>query len=179
MESPSARLNQDELYQDAIDSYGPGLNRLARGYEADADKRRDLLQNIHLQLWLSFKYFNGHCSMRTWVYRVAHNCGRSHVTRESRTNSRLVDLGQLESAIDNQESPQNTVERKDTLERLSMLIRQMKTTDRQVILLYLEGLDGASISEITGLSPANVAVRIGRIKRILTRRFTEGMTNAN
>ncbi len=50
MESASARLNQDGLYNDAVKSYGPVLDRLARGYEADPEKRRDLLQEIHLQL---------------------------------------------------------------------------------------------------------------------------------
>jgi len=48
-ESSSSRLpqrmaKQDELYQEAIDAFGPALERLARGYEADPDKRRDLLQ---------------------------------------------------------------------------------------------------------------------------------------
>jgi RNA polymerase sigma-70 factor (ECF subfamily) len=43
-----------------------------------------------------------------------------------------------------------------------------------VILLYLEGLDAASIGEITGISAGNVATKIHRIKNILVRRFHEG-----
>ena len=38
---------------------GPALGRLARGYEADSEKRRDLLQEIHLALWRSFKGLMG------------------------------------------------------------------------------------------------------------------------
>jgi len=43
-----------------------------------------------------------------------------------------------------------------------------------VILSYLEGLDAASIGEITGISPGNVTIKIHRIKNILARRFQEG-----
>jgi len=60
------------------------------------------------------------------------------------------------------------------LERLLGLIQSLKTLDRQVILSYLEGMDAASIGEITGLSQGNVATKIHRIKNILTRRFQEG-----
>jgi RNA polymerase sigma-70 factor (ECF subfamily) len=42
-----------------------------------------------------------------------------------------------------------------------------------VTLLYLEGMDAASISEIAGISPGNVATKIHRVKKILARRFHE------
>ena len=42
------------------------------------------------------------------------------------------------------------------------------------MLLYLEELEASAIAEITGLSPANVATRISRIKRVLARQFHGG-----
>ena len=39
------------------------------------------------------------------------------------------------------------------------------------MLSYLKGLDNASIAEITGLSPANVAMKVHRIKIVLSRRL--------
>jgi RNA polymerase sigma-70 factor (ECF subfamily) len=60
------------------------------------------------------------------------------------------------------------------LNRLSALIRRLKPLDRQVIVSYLEEVDATSIGEITGLSPANVAMRIHRIKNILAKRFHQG-----
>jgi RNA polymerase sigma-70 factor (ECF subfamily) len=41
------------------------------------EDRRDLLQEIHLALWRSFATFDDRCSLRTWVYRVAHNVATS------------------------------------------------------------------------------------------------------
>ena len=169
----AAESTQDELYQQAADAYGPALERLARSYEADPEIRRDLLQEIHIGLWRSIEAFDGRCSLRTWVYRVAHNIASSHVMRQRRHNSRiLVALEELENMPDQPVAPD--ADRREAMERLAALIRQLNPLDRQVILSYLEGMDAASIGEITGLSPGNVATKIHRIKAILARRFQEG-----
>jgi RNA polymerase sigma-70 factor (ECF subfamily) len=57
------------------------------------------------------------------------------------------------------------------LARLLDLIHQLKPPDRQVMLLYLDGLDAWETAEITGLSPGSVATRIHRTKALLARRF--------
>jgi RNA polymerase sigma-70 factor (ECF subfamily) len=171
---PAQPLTQDELYREAANTYAAALERLARAYEADAEIRRDLLQDIHIALWRSFAGFDGRCSLRTWVYRVAHNTAVSHVVQQRRRNSpTLVGLEELESLPDHREG-ELVADRRHALERLLELVQSLKPLDRQVILSYLEGLDAASISEITGISPGNVATKIHRIKNLLARRFQEG-----
>jgi RNA polymerase sigma-70 factor (ECF subfamily) len=49
-----------------------------------------------MELWVSLGSFDGRCSLRTWVYRIAHNVGASHVVRDRHMTSRLVDLETLE-----------------------------------------------------------------------------------
>jgi RNA polymerase sigma-70 factor, ECF subfamily len=166
----AGRTNQDGLYGEALDQFGPALERLVRAYEADPEKRRDLSQDIHLQLWRSLQNYNSHCSLRTWVYRVAHHVAVSHVIRERRTFSNFVSLEELEVLPDRADA-QLAANRRMDLNRLSVLIQQLKPLDRQVIVSYLEELDAAAIREITGLSPANVAMKIHRIKNILAKRF--------
>jgi len=166
--------SQDDLYREAAATYGAALERLARGYEADGEIRRDLLQDIHIALWRSFEGFNGRCSLRTWVYRVAHNVATSHVTRQRRTRLQaLVGLEDVEHLPDTS-GGEPAAHRRETLQRLLALIQQLKLLDRQVMLAYLEGMDAAAIGEITGLSAGNVATKIHRIKRLLARRFEEG-----
>lgn len=169
--------SQDDLYRDAADKYGFALERLARAYEADADKRRDLIQEIHFQLWRSFLRFDARCSVRTWVYRVAHHVAASYVLRERRIFSNLVSLEELQM-LPGTDQGQFATEQRLNLERLSMLIQRLKPLDRQVIVSWLEDMDAASIGEITGLSPANVAMRIHRIKNVLARQFREGGSGA-
>lgn len=160
------------MYRESVNRFGPALERLAAAYEADADKRRDLSQDIHFQLWRSFARYDGRCSLRTWSYRVAHHVAASHVIRERRVYSTLVSLEELEALPDKAEGAESANRRLD-LDRLSALIRRLKPLDRQIIVCWLEDMDAASIAEIAGLSPANVAMRIHRIGKILAKRFHE------
>jgi len=171
---PAQQSTQDQLYEEAATSYGPALERLARAYEADVESRRDLLQEIHISVWRSFELFDQRCSMRTWIYRVAHNVASSHVLRDRR--SKLQTLVGVEE-LDNVPWTKDDPDRRQALDRLLGLIQQLKPLDRNVILSYLEGLDAAEISEITGLKPGNIATKIHRIKGILARRFQGGNDN--
>jgi RNA polymerase sigma-70 factor (ECF subfamily) len=170
----SEASRQDELYEEVAASYGAPLGRLARAYEADPDKRRDLLQEIDIALWRSLENFGERCSLRTWVYRVAHNVATSHIVRQRRDNLRtFLSLDVLDSMAA-AEDAERAANRHMELERLWALIQQLKPLDRQIILLYLEGMDAAAIGEITGVSAGNIATKIHRIKNLMARRFQEG-----
>lgn len=162
--------DRDALYRQAVAAYSGAIKRLARGYEPDPDKRRDLVQDIHVALWRSFAQFAGRASMRTWVYRVAHNTAISRITRRRAYAPTFVTLDEIaETAVE--EDATRAVDRRIALERLLALIQSLDPLDRQVILLYLEDVDAQSIAAIVGLSPGNVATKVHRIKQILARRF--------
>lgn len=169
--------SQDQQYQQAAAEFGPALDRLARAYEFDPDKRRDLLQDIHVALWRSFATFDGRCSVRTWVYRVSHNAAASHVMRQRRVSGGLVSIEDLEG-MPSTPSGEAAAGRRQAVDKLLALIQQLKPLDRQVILSYLEGLDAAAIGEITGISAVNVATKIHRIKNLLARQFHQGEPHA-
>ena len=162
---------QDALYLQAAAEFGASLARLARAYEADAHLRLDLLQDIHFALWRSFSGFAEQCSLRTWVYRVAHNVGISR-----RVRRRQLKLTSLEAVIETPSdiSPENDAHAALVLARLHRLMRALKPPDDQVMLLYLEDMDAGAIGDITGLSARAVATRIHRIKALLARNFWQG-----
>ena len=170
MREPDRR---DRLYAEAAAEFGAAVERLARGYERDPDKRRDLLQEIHVALWRSLGRFDGRCSLRTWVYRVGHNTATSHAIRANARRPTFVAADEtLESIADTSDS-EGAFDRQRAIDRLYELIRALKPPDRQVMLLYLEDVNAATIAEITGLSPSNVATKVHRIKQLLVRRFHE------
>jgi RNA polymerase sigma-70 factor, ECF subfamily len=164
---------QDDLYEEAAATYGAALARLARGYEPNAELRRDLLQDIHMALWQSLDRFDGRCSLRTWTYRVAHNIAISKIVRRRGRTRTLVDFDELEPRADTADREQQ-FDRGRAMKRLVGLIHELKPMDRQVMLLYLEDLDGAEIGEVTGMSSANVATKVHRIKKLLAARFHQG-----
>lgn len=161
---------REHLYAEAARDYGSALERLARAYERDADRRQDLLQEIHVGLWRSLARFDRRCSLRTWVYRVAHNVATSHVIRPKAHARMFVPAEDLEAVTDPIDR-EDLLDRQRALDKLYELIRGLRPVDRQVMLLYLEEVDAAAIGEITGLSAGNVATRIHRLKQVLSERF--------
>ena len=85
--------DQDQLYMQARTEHGESMRRLVSGYEFDADRQRDLLQEMHIELWRSLKKFDRRCSLRTWVYRVANNVGADHLTKRRKASERLRGTG--------------------------------------------------------------------------------------
>jgi len=107
------------------------------------------------------------------VYRVAHNVAAGHVIRQRRLRSKLVSIEDTATIPDSGQG-ERAASRAVALGRLSLLIRRLKPLDRQIIGSNLTGMDAGSIAEVAGLSPANMAMKVHRIKNILRRWFGEG-----
>ena len=167
---------RDDCYRDAVDRFGKALDRLARAYEADPEARRDLLQDIHFAIWRSFGNFDRRCSVRTWVYRVAHNTATSHITRAFRLRrQQFLTLDELADEPAIPERPADEVlGQRQAVDRLYALIQQLDPIDRQVIVSYLEGIEASEIAEIVGTSSGAIGMKVHRIKRLLARQFNEG-----
>jgi RNA polymerase sigma-70 factor (ECF subfamily) len=167
-----SRDEQDARYVRSTAVLGAALERLARAYESDRDHQKDLLQEIHFAIWRSFAGFDGRCSETTWVYRVAHNAAASHVLKRRRQRRDALTLDEIEAWPDPaQPDPEAQTAERQALDRLMALVRRLEFADRQVVLLYLEGLDGNAIGEICGLSGGAVAVKVHRLKALLARQF--------
>jgi len=165
---------RDALFERIAAEYSAPMARVARAHEADPSLQQDLLQDIHLALWRSLPSFGGRCSLRTWVYRVAHNVAATHVLRRRRRfDKHLVDLDDVEIPADLPEVGAS-VDQARMLARINALVQRLKPTDREVFVLYLEGLGVDEIAEIAGLSHTNTGTKIHRIKRLLSERLATG-----
>jgi RNA polymerase sigma-70 factor (ECF subfamily) len=126
-------LPQDLLYQQALAAHESELVRVAAGYERDPAKRPDLLQDIHLAIWRSMAVFKEQCSLRTWVYRVAHNVGATHVQRNMRPAERHhTDLDALALHID-ESTDVACSDRQLDFARVMQFIHSLGPLDREVI----------------------------------------------
>lgn len=164
----------DQLYAQAGQQFAPALARLARSVERDAEKARDLEQEMHCALWTSLARFDGRCALKTWVYRVAHNVAADHVARAVSAPQR-VPLERIEALPSPANVEAETAEAL-VLAQIGELIRRLPPIDMQVIILWLEGESAAAIAEITGLKPGAVNVRVHRIKALLASHFQDSET---
>jgi RNA polymerase sigma-70 factor (ECF subfamily) len=129
---PASEPDQDALYAEAVAQFGASPARLATAYEVDRSRQQDLLQDIHVALWRRLATFKGQCSLRTWVYRIAHNSASTYVrVRVRMRRITAVSLEELDEEISQPDS-ERVVDLAVILEKLRALIQRLKPIDQSV-----------------------------------------------
>ncbi len=171
--SDSLSQNPDDRFNRLMREYGPALSRLAFGYERVAAAREELTQEIALALWQALPHFRGECSERSFVYRVAHNRGLTHVCRRQPAHQPLDDLPALLEPADPRPHPEQQAAMTRQRDRLRSAIQRLPLAYRQVVMLMLEELPHAEIAEVLGITESNVAVRLNRARKALKEAMEE------
>jgi RNA polymerase sigma-70 factor (ECF subfamily) len=161
-EAMSLHTNQDRLLA-LIENHKGILYKVANAYCRDPDDRNDLIQEIILQLWLSFKRFDERNKFSTWMYRVALNVAISFYRSERRRVRDAVPIEEqgLEIAV----ADRMLEDAGDDIRTLYQMIGRLDELNRALILLTLDGYSHDEIAAIVGITSTNVATRINRIKQ--------------
>lgn len=144
------------------------IYKVANSYCNHEDNKKDLIQEIMIQLWLSFPKYDEQYRITTWMYRIALNVSISFYRKENRRDAINHPLpGEM---LYLQEEEAGTTA--DAIEQLYRFIRELKEIDRAIMLLYLEGSPQQEIAEVLGLSTTNVSTKVSRIKQQLKKEFS-------
>ena len=156
--------NIKEQFLDILEKNIGIIIKLSRAYAKVSQDRDDLINDITLELWKSFKSFNGESKISTWIYRVAINTSMNY-KRKRRNDSLLVSFNDFkkEDVFPWLVEQDNSSE----LEVLYNCIDELNEINKAIVMLYLDGNSHDEISEIMGISKTNVGTRIGRIKEQL------------
>lgn len=160
----------DDRFTQLVRDHGDALARVAGVYARNAADRDDLHQEIMWAIWRALPGFRGDASLRTFVFRIAHNRG---LTFRSRGGPPPVPLDAVPEPAAPGASADAAVERADEVARLRDAIRSLSPLLRQVIALQLEGLSPDEIAEITGTSVNVVNVRAFRARQALRERLAD------
>lgn len=168
MEATMANSASDEReahYLRLVQDNEQAIRRLAASYEREPARRQDLIQEIWLALWQALPSFRGDCSERTFVFRIAHNRGVSHIRHWLRR--RTEELDEEAPVIDERDDPLGHAIKRQRQERLRAAVLHLPLGLRQVVVLALEGLSHREAGDVLGLSENNVAVRLTRARAAL------------
>ena len=159
----------EERFLQLLDEHRRAVAGVAAAYSRTAEDRRELTQEIHAQLWKAWPRYDEARPFSTWMYRVALNVAISHARGRWSAEDRTDPLEKAQDAV----APE--LPRPD--ERallLRTLIAELDPLNRALVLLYLEERSHKETAEILGLSEANVAKRLSRVKQQLRERMTGG-----
>jgi RNA polymerase sigma factor (sigma-70 family) len=156
-------------FQKLIEQHQGILFKVVHAYCQDIEDRKDLLQEIMIQLWHSSHRYNTQFKSSTWVYRIALNVAISQYRKKTARNSKHIPLSTQPLPVQETDS----TEQEQQLELLQKFIGELNELDKALMLLYLEEKSHAEISDILGISKSNVATKVGRIKEQLKQRFIQ------
>jgi RNA polymerase sigma-70 factor (ECF subfamily) len=124
--------------------------------QSHADKD-DLFQEITLQAWKAYANFRGDSKFSTWLYRVALNTAITFYRKEKKNI-----VFNVETVPELSENIIDHVEEKT--KAMYLAIGELSKIDKAIVMLYLEDYTYTQISEIIGITPNNIAVKMNRIK---------------
>ena len=139
------------------------LYKVINTYCKDSEDRKDLEQEILIQLWKSFKSYNSQYKISTWVYKIAMNVSisfyRSNVNRKSKTSPISESIFQVANQVDNSFDEERKF--------LYDFINQLDDFNKEILILYLDEHSYKEIAEIVGITESNVGTKINRLKNKL------------
>ncbi len=162
-----ARVLEDR-FNALLAQHGSSLARLAGSYSRNRAEREDLLQEIAIAIWRALPGFRGECSERTFLYRIAHNRGMSHLARRRVPTTGLDDEAEPRAATPN---PEQVLSSEQQGRRLVEAVQQLPVGHRQVVTLALEGLSYGEIADVLGISESNVGARLTRARDLLRKQL--------
>ena len=138
------------------------VHKVCRVYCPDAELRKDLFQEVLIQLWKSYQSFQGKSKFSTWMYRVSLNVALQYVRKGKYKPEEVA----LSPALQNmaEQSPDSD---KEELALLYRAINQLNDVEKAIMMLYLDDKVNEEIAEIVGITQNYVRVRMNRARQKL------------
>ena len=171
------QAGSEEAFDWLIAAYAPLVYRLAYrllNYPADAS---DIVQEVFLKVFRSVRSFEGHCSLKTWIYHIAVNTVWNqnrwwrHRGKERSLEIPDGDFGveQLDVVDDSQDPLQDVL----TQEAQDLVWRALlRLSEGQRVILVLREMEELSYEEmaaILNLTAGTVKSRLARARMALKR----------
>lgn len=161
MRDTSARQQQ---FLQLLDEYKDLIVKVCYVYSSPTAGVDDLYQEVAANIWTGLDKFRGEAKVSTWIYRTAIN---TCITWLRRNRNQSLNTP-IENAIALADS--ETDSRMDRYRQLHRMISTLQPMEKAIVTMWLDDKSYAEIAAVTGLSVANVATRLHRIKEKLAQR---------
>lgn len=164
------KANKKDTFIRNIDTHKKIIYKIVNSYCQNKEDRKDLEQEIIIQLWNSFDKYNDEYKYSTWMYRIALNVAISFYRKEKKWSVKN-DFYNEESILNIVDDDEDETELDNNIKLLQEFINNLNELNKALMLLYLEERSYDEIAEILGITKTNVATKISRLKLTLKKEF--------
>lgn len=152
-------MDKEQAFIKILEANQQRIQKVCAMYSTTPEDRKDLVQEVILNIWKAYPSFEGKAAIGTWIYRITLNvCLKKRFYRQKeQATFALEDLTFELKSVENTSND-------DQFLALKACITQLDFSDRAIIILFLEDMAYKEIAEIIGISENYVAVKIKRIK---------------
>lgn len=158
----------DEAFARLVERYSGLVYSIIVRIANRQEEAEELTQDVFLKVYKSLKGYKGDCRFSTWLYRIAYNTAVSACRKR---HEELIGIDETTLANVTEEEVDDALNRTDNsemLERLDRAVNKLEAGDRAIItLFYMDGHSIEEVAEITGLSAANIKIKLHRIRKKL------------
>jgi RNA polymerase sigma-70 factor (ECF subfamily) len=148
--------------------HGSALRRVVWGFTHASADAEDLYQTVALAIWRALPRFRGECSTRTYLFRIAHNCGITYRTKKRVETTAYVEMP------DDAPPAGAVLDAHRERETLVASVRALPAGQRETMTLHLEGLSYREIGDVLGITEKTVSARLTRARQRLQRALGGG-----
>jgi RNA polymerase sigma-70 factor (ECF subfamily) len=164
------KANKKDTFITTINTHKKIIYKIVNSYCQNKEDRKDLEQEIIIQLWNSFDKYNAEYKYSTWMYRIALNVAISFYRKEKKWSVKN-DFYNEDSIYSIADENEYDTELDHNIKLLQEFINKLNELNKALMLLYLEEKSHEEIAEILGITKTNVATKISRLKLKLKKEF--------
>jgi len=169
-----SRQRNEAAFGELVAAYTPLLFRVVRRMVTDTMEAEAILQETFWRFWKMLPGYREDRPLLPFLATIASNLARDRYRRESRVEDLDIDVVLESRPSADDQSLEQTVDKKKTLERLADAVQALPFAYRAVIALrYEAGMSYEEIAETLALPLNTVRTRLRRAKQILRRQIKE------
>ncbi|WP_228529832.1 RNA polymerase sigma factor [Diaphorobacter caeni] len=155
--------DRELLFRNLVESHGSRLHRFIIKNIGNRDEAHDMTQQAFLEAVRSYETYRGQSELSTWLYGIAMNLVRNHLSRAPHRRYEFADESELAHVVSESLTPEQAIGQAQHLQHLNDAMAELPESMRDVLLMV--AVDEMSYEEAAVL----LTVPVGTVRSRLSR----------